>query len=190
MISKFSRFLSSFNAQTKGKQFEVLVKWFLENDPVRKSEVDKIWLWDDYPDRCRPVMLHRALFGSLERFTGILLEHYAGRLPFWLAPVKVVVAPITNEADDYALRVVSQLKSAGLRVTLDTRNEKIDYKIREHSATKVPLFMAVGKREAAEDKVSMRWLGCATQDVMTLSQAIELLSVQSKAPQNQGKQNL
>ncbi|MSQ00245.1 MAG: threonine--tRNA ligase [Methylotenera sp.] len=141
-------------------------------------------------DRCRPVMLHRALFGSLERFTGILLEHYAGRLPFWLAPVQVVVAPITNEVDDYALRVVSQLKYAGLRVALDTRNEKIGYKVREHSATKVPLFMAVGKREAAEDKVSMRWLGSATQDVMTLSQAIELLSVQSKAPQNQGKQNL
>lgn len=140
-------------------------------------------------ERCRPVMLHRALFGSLERFTGILLEHYAGRLPFWLAPMQVVVTSITNEIDDYACRVVNQLKAAGLRVVLDARNEKIGYKIREHSAAKIPLLMVVGKREAEENKVSMRWLGSATQEVMPLSQAIELLSVQSKAPQTQHLQN-
>jgi threonyl-tRNA synthetase len=139
-------------------------------------------------ERCRPVMLHRALFGSLERFTGILLEHYAGRLPFWLAPVQVVVAPITNEVDDYAQIVVSQLKSAGLRVVLDTRNEKIGYKIREHSAAKVPLFMAVGKREAAENKVSMRWLGSATQDVLLLTEAIEALTKRLNMPQAQDEQ--
>lgn len=139
-------------------------------------------------ERCRPVMLHRALFGSLERFTGILLEHYAGRLPFWLAPVQVVVAPITNEVDAYALRVMGHLKSAGLRVVLDARNEKIGYKIREHSATKVPLFMAVGKREAAEDRVSMRWLGSTTQDILPLSEAIEALTKLLNMPLAQEEQ--
>lgn len=134
-------------------------------------------------ERCRPVMLHRALFGSLERFTGILLEHYAGRLPFWLAPVQVVVTPITNEVDDYARMVVSQLKSAGFRVALDARNEKIAYKIREHSAAKVPLLMVVGKREAEENNVSMRWLGSTTQIVMSLVKAIEALTAQLKVPQ-------
>ncbi len=141
-------------------------------------------------ERCRPVMLHRALFGSLERFTGILLEHYAGRLPLWLAPVQVVVAPITNEVDDYALRVVSQLKSAGLRVVLDTRNEKIGYKIREHAATKVPLFMAVGKREAVEEQVSMRWLGSATQDILPLAEAIEALKKRLNMPLAQDEQTV
>ncbi|MDP3330621.1 MAG: threonine--tRNA ligase [Methylococcaceae bacterium] len=140
-------------------------------------------------ERCRPVMLHRALFGSLERFTGILLEHYAGRLPFWLTPVQVVVAPITNEVDDYAHMVVSQLKSAGLRVVLDARNEKIGYKIREYSAAKVPLLMVVGKREAEENNVSMRWLGSTIQVVIPLVEAIEALTAQLKMPQTQDKQN-
>jgi len=133
-------------------------------------------------ERCRPVMLHRALFGSLERFTGILLEHHAGRLPFWLAPLQVLVAPITNQVDEYARMVVSQLKTAGLRVALDIRNEKIGYKIREHTAAKVPLLIVVGKREAEENNVSLRWLGSEIQEVMTLSQAIEQLSQQSSAP--------
>lgn len=132
-------------------------------------------------ERCRPVMLHRALFGSLERFTGILLEHYAGRLPFWLAPVQVVVTPITNEVDDYARMVVSQLKSAGLRVVLDARNEKVGYKIREHSTAKIPLLMVVGKREAEENNVSMRWLGNATQVVTPLVDAIKALTSQLTA---------
>lgn len=140
-------------------------------------------------ERCRPVMLHRALFGSLERFTGILLEHYAGRLPLWLAPVQVVVAPITNEVDEYAVRVMAQLKSAGFRVKLDTRNEKIGYKIREYSATKVPLFIAVGKREALENKVSMRWLGSATQDILPLAEAIEVLTQRLNIRQVQDEQS-
>ena len=132
-------------------------------------------------ERCRPVMLHRALFGSLERFTGILLEHYAGRLPFWLSPLQVVVAPITNAVDDYAQSVVNQLKSAGIRAILDKRNEKIGYKIREHTIAKVSLFMAVGGREAKECSVSMRWLGSNAQVVTPLDEAISTLSEQLKS---------
>jgi threonyl-tRNA synthetase len=101
-------------------------------------------------ERHRPVMLHRALFGSLERFIGILIEHYAGKLPTWLAPVQAVVATIVSDADDYAHKVAAQLKAAGLRVETDTRNEKITYKVREHSLAKVPHLLVVGKREAQE----------------------------------------
>ena len=140
-------------------------------------------------ERCRPVMLHRALFGSLERFIGILLEHYAGRLPFWLAPLQVVVAPITDEVDDYAHMLVNRLKSKGFRVMLDARNEKIGYKIREHSTSKVPLLMVVGKREAEQQTISMRWLGSATQVVTPLVEAIEVLMSQLTAYQTQEKKH-
>ena len=104
-------------------------------------------------------MLHRALFGSLERFAGILIENYAGRLPPWLSPVQAVVTNITNETDEYARRVLAALKAEGLRAELDLRNEKINYKIREHSVGKVPVILVVGAREAAEGTVAMRRLG-------------------------------
>ena len=109
----------------------------------------------------RPVMLHRAILGSLERFIGMLIEHYAGRLPLWLAPVQAVVATITNEADGYANEVAERLKAAGVRAEVDTRGDKIGYKVREHSLRKVPLLLAVGGREQAERTVSLRRLGGA-----------------------------
>ncbi len=110
-----------------------------------------------------PVMLHRAMFGSLERFTGILIENTAGHLPFWLAPVQVVVATIVSDADGYAEEVLAELQQAGLRAETDLRNEKINYKVREHSLAKVPVMFVVGKREAEEQQVSIRRLGSQEQ---------------------------
>ncbi len=127
-----------------------------------------------------PVMLHRALFGSLERFTGILIEHYAGRLPLWLAPVQVVVATITSDGDEYAAEVASILRARGLRVDTDVRNEKINYKVREHSVQKVPVLIAVGKREVEERSVSIRRLGAKGQKSMGLEEAASLLAADAE----------
>ncbi len=127
-----------------------------------------------------PVMLHRALFGSLERFTGILIEHYAGRLPLWLAPVQVVVATITSDGDEYAAEVTSILRARGLRVDTDVRNEKINYKVREHSVQKVPVLIAVGKREVEERSVSIRRLGAKGQKSMGLEEAASLLAADAE----------
>ncbi len=118
-----------------------------------------------------PVMLHRALFGSLERFTGILIEHHAGAFPLWLAPVQVVVTTITSEADDYALEVAAELRKAGLRAEVDLRNEKISYKVREHSVQKIPAIFAVGAREVTERTVAVRRFGSKAQQVMSLNDA-------------------
>ena len=126
-------------------------------------------------NRHTPVLLHRAIFGSLERFIGVLLEHYAGALPFWLAPAQIVVATITSDADEYAERAVKQLTAAGLRAQADLRNEKINYKVREHSLAKIPAILAVGKREMAESTVSLRRLGSDRQTAMPLEQAIATL---------------
>ena len=122
-----------------------------------------------------PVMLHRALFGSLERFTGILIEHYAGALPLWLAPVQVMVTTITSDGDDYAFEVAQRLRAAGLRTELDLRNEKINYKVREHSLQKIPVIIAVGKREVEERTVSIRRLGAKGQRVLSLEAALDAL---------------
>jgi threonyl-tRNA synthetase len=130
----------------------------------------------------RPVMLHRALFGSLERFTGILIEHYAGAFPLWLAPTQVVVATITSDADDYALQVAARLRAAGLRGETDLRNEKINYKVREHSLQKTPVIAVVGRREAEEGKVALRRFGGENQQVMTLEEAVALLGEEALAP--------
>ena len=119
-----------------------------------------------------PVMLHRALFGSLERFTGILIEHYAGAMPFWLAPIQVVVSTITSDADDYAYEAAAELRAAGIRAEVDIRNEKIGYKVREHSVMKVPAILAVGKREVEERTVAIRRLGSKRQTTVSLSDAI------------------
>jgi threonyl-tRNA synthetase len=126
-----------------------------------------------------PVLLHRAIFGSLERFIGILLEHYAGALPFWLAPEQIVVATITSDADEYALRVWQALSAAGLRGRTDLRNEKINYKVREHSLAKIPVIIAVGKREMAESMVSVRRLGRNDQEVLSLDAAVAALGAES-----------
>ena len=126
-------------------------------------------------NRHTPVLLHRAIFGSLERFIGVLLEHYAGALPFWLAPTQVMVATITSDADVYAADVTAQLRAAGLRAELDVRNEKINYKVREHSLAKIPVIVALGKREVAESTLSLRRLGRQGQVTLPLAAAIEEL---------------
>jgi len=123
-----------------------------------------------------PVMLHRAIFGSLERFTGILIEHHAGNLPLWLAPVQVRVLTITSDADGYAEEVAEALRAAGLRAETDVRNEKISYKVREHSVEKIPVLLAVGQREVDERNVAMRRLGSKQQSVLSLEDAIAELS--------------
>jgi len=133
-------------------------------------------------ERHVPVMIHRAMFGSLERFTGILVEHYAGRFPLWLAPTQVVVATITGDADDYAAEVAAVMRRAGLRVETDLRNEKINYKVREHSHVKVPVIAVVGKREAEERTVALRRLGGSSQEVLALDKALDTLKQESLAP--------
>ncbi|MGB8278674.1 MAG: threonine--tRNA ligase [Methylovirgula sp.] len=129
-----------------------------------------------------PVMIHRAMFGSLERFTGILIEHFAGHLPLWLSPLQIVVATITNDADDYAYEVLAAARKAGLRVDADLRNEKINLKVREHSLAKVPVLMVVGKKEAAERSVSLRRLGSQEQISMSLEQALRALAEEATPP--------
>jgi threonyl-tRNA synthetase len=129
-----------------------------------------------------PVMIHRAMFGSLERFTGILIEHHAGHLPLWLAPLQAVVATIVSDADAYAEKVLEALKGAGLRAEADLRNEKITYKVREHSVAKVPLLLVVGKREAEEGTVSVRRLGSQAQEVMKLNDAVKAIAAEATPP--------
>lgn len=130
----------------------------------------------------RPVMLHRAVFGTFERFIGLLIENFAGKLPLWLAPVQAVVATITSEADDYARETAESFKAAGIRVDLDLRNEKINYKVREHSHAKVPVIAVVGAREAAERKVSLRRLGDKNQEVVGLDAAASGLGFEAAPP--------
>jgi threonyl-tRNA synthetase len=130
-------------------------------------------------NRHTPVMLHRAIFGSLERFIGILLEHYAGSLPFWLAPLQVVVTTITSDADAYAREVVAELARVGVRAETDLRNEKINYKVREHSLAKIPVILAAGKREVAERTVALRRLGSQNQTSLPLASAVEQLRAEA-----------
>ena len=132
--------------------------------------------------RHTPVMLHRAILGSFERFIGILIENYAGRLPLWLAPTQIAIATIVSDADDYAHEVMAACKKAGLRVELDLRNEKINYKVREHSLAKTPVMMVVGRREAEEGKVALRRLGGKNQEVLALDEAIRTLSEEAQMP--------
>ena len=133
-----------------------------------------------------PVMVHRAICGSMERFTGILIEHFAGHFPLWLAPVQAVVATITSDADDYAREVVAALRAAGLRAEPDLRNEKITYKVREHSLAKVPVLLVIGKREAAERAVNMRRLGSQDQRPMVLDEAVRALAGEATPPDLSG----
>jgi threonyl-tRNA synthetase len=137
---------------------------------------------DEHSNKVVPVMIHRAMFGSLERFTGILIENTAGHLPLWLAPVQAVVATIVSDADGYANEVLAKLKRAGLRAETDLRNEKINYKVREHSLAKTPVMLVVGKREADEGKVSIRRLGSQDQTVMSLDEALATLTTEAVPP--------
>jgi threonyl-tRNA synthetase len=133
-------------------------------------------------DKHEPVMIHRAMFGSLERFAGILIEQHAGKFPLWLAPVQLVVTTIVSDADDYATQLRDKCHKAGLRTEIDLRNEKINYKVREHSVAKVPVMFVVGKREAEEGTVSVRRLGEKHQKVMSVDEAIAQLSADAVAP--------
>jgi threonyl-tRNA synthetase len=137
---------------------------------------------DEHSNKVTPVMLHRAMFGSLERFTGILIEHFAGHLPLWLNPLQAVVATITDDANPYAREVVAAARRAGLRVEEDLRNEKINYKVREHSLAKVPVLLVVGKKEAAERTVSIRRLGKDGQQVIALDKALAMLADEALPP--------
>jgi threonyl-tRNA synthetase len=153
----------------------------LQVDFVLPERLDATYVGEDGEKR-RPVMLHRAVLGSFERFIGILIEHHAGRLPLWLAPLQVVVATITNDVDAYALQVRDSLKAAGLRVEADLRNEKIGFKVREHSVMKVPVIAVVGGREREQNSIAIRRLGQQTQEVVALGEAIARLWREAAGP--------
>ena len=153
----------------------------IQSDRVLPERLDASYVGEDGAKH-RPVMLHRAIFGAYERFIGILIEEYAGRFPLWLAPVQAVVATIVSEADDYAAEVVAALAAAGLRVEADTRNEKINYKVREHSLAKVPALLVVGKREADEKTVAVRRLGSEGQQVLALADLVAQLKAEATPP--------
>ncbi|OYX36893.1 threonine--tRNA ligase [Sphingomonas sp. 32-62-10] len=146
----------------------------IQTDTVLPERLDASYVGAD-GERHRPIMLHRAILGTFERFIGILIEHYAGRFPLWLAPVQAVVATIVSDADDYAAEVAAKLATAGIRVETDLRNEKINYKVREHSLAKVPNLLVVGKREADEGTVALRQLGSDRQQMMSLDELVAML---------------
>ena len=153
----------------------------LQVDFVLPERLDAKYIGED-GEAHRPVMLHRAILGSFERFIGVLIEHYAGRFPLWLAPTQIVVATITSDADAYVGQVVARLEAAGLRAVGDLRNEKINYKVREHSLAKVPVMLVLGKREAQESAVTVRRLGQEQQEVLALDQAVDTLKSEAAPP--------
>jgi threonyl-tRNA synthetase len=153
----------------------------LQVDFVLPERLDANYVGED-GEKHRPVMLHRAILGSFERFIGILIEHYAGKFPLWLAPQQVVIATITGAADDYAVKVKKTLDEAGLRAELDLRNEKINYKIREHSHAKVPAMLIVGGREAEEGTVALRRMDGKDQEILALDGAVAKLKEEAVGP--------
>ena len=153
----------------------------LQVDFVLPERLDASYVGED-GEKHRPVMLHRAILGSFERFIGILIEQYAGRFPLWLAPLQIIVTTITNDADDYAHKVHQTLTAAGLRAELDVRNEKINYKVREHSLAKVPVILVVGEREEREGTVAMRRLGGKNQEILALKEAVDTLTKETQPP--------
>jgi threonyl-tRNA synthetase len=153
----------------------------LQLDYVLPERLDASYIAED-GQKHRPVMLHRAILGSLERFTGVLIEHYAGAFPLWLAPVQVVVTTITSDGDDYAEQVYRALKKAGIRAEIDLRNEKVGYKVREHSVKKVPIMAVVGKREAEEGTVAIRRFGSQDQTILKLDEAVAAFVTEATAP--------
>ncbi|MBU1378870.1 MAG: threonine--tRNA ligase [Alphaproteobacteria bacterium] len=153
----------------------------LQLDYVLPERLDAEYVAED-GSKQRPVMLHRAICGSMERFLGVMIENFAGAFPLWLAPTQVVVATITSDADAFALKVAAQLRAAGLRVETDLRNEKINYKVREHSLAKTPVIAVVGRREAEEGKVALRRLGSDGQQILTLGEAVNSLATEATPP--------
>ena len=161
-----------------GREWQVGTVQF---DPMMPERLHAEYV-DEHSQRQRPIMLHRAIVGSMERFIGILIEHFAGHFPLWLAPVPVVVATITDDAREWATSVVAQLKAAGIQAEADLRNEKIGYKVREHSNAKVPQIWVVGKQEAAEQKVAIRQLGSQQNEVVTIVEALERIKAATAMP--------
>ena len=153
----------------------------LQLDFVLPERLDAHYIGED-GEKHRPVMLHRAILGSLERFIGMLIENYAGKLPLWMAPVQVVVAPIITDAHDYATEVLEKLQSQGIRAEIDTRNEKINYKIREHSVKKVQLILVVGAREADDRTVAIRRLGGKDQEIVSFDDAVSMIVDECASP--------
>ena len=153
----------------------------LQVDFVLPERLDASYV-DAAGDKRRPVMLHRAILGSFERFLGILIEHYAGRLPMWLAPVQAVVATITSDAEPWAGEVLGALRAAGVRARADLRNEKINFKVREHSVAKVPAMLVVGQREAEAGTVAWRTLAGGRQEVLALEDAVARLVDEGRSP--------
>jgi len=153
----------------------------LQLDFVTPERLDAEYIAEN-GTKVRPVMLHRAILGTFERFLGILIENYGGAFPLWLAPVQVVVATITSDADDYARTVAAALVASGLRVETDLRNEKINYKVREHSLTKTPVICVVGRKEAETGQVALRHLGSDGQTILTLQEALSALTHQATPP--------
>lgn len=153
----------------------------LQVDFVLPERLDATYIASDGSKK-RPVMLHRAILGSMERWIGILIEQYAGRFPIWLAPVQLVVTTITSDNDEYAYRVLEQCKKVGLRAAVDTRNEKINYKIREHSNAKIPVILVVGAKEQENETVAMRRLGGKSQEILALGDAVNTLLKESAPP--------
>jgi len=156
----------------------------IQTDTVLPERLDASYVGDD-GERHRPIMLHRAILGTFERFIGILIEHHAGRFPLWLSPVQAVVATIVSDADDYAREVAAALAKAGIRVETDLRNEKINYKVREHSVAKVPNLVVVGKREAEERTVALRVLGSQGQQIISLDDLVAQLAQAALPPDMQ-----
>jgi threonyl-tRNA synthetase len=150
-------------------------------DFVLPERLDANYIGED-GNKHRPVMLHRAILGSFERFLAILIEEHAGRFPMWLAPVQATVATITSAADEYAKEAAAALRQAGLRVETDLRNEKINYKVREHSNQKVPVIAVVGEREAQDRTVALRRLGSKQQEVLALDDAVDRLGQEAAPP--------
>ena len=158
----------------------------IQTDTVLPERLDATYVGEDGAKH-RPVMLHRAILGTFERFIGILIEHHAGKFPLWLAPVQAVVATIVSDADEYAGKVAAALREAGIRVDTDLRNEKINYKVREHSLAKVPLLLVVGKREADEGSVALRRLGSEDrQQMMSLDEAVAMIAAEAVPPDLRG----
>jgi threonyl-tRNA synthetase len=157
----------------------------LQLDFVLPERLDAVYIGEDGAKH-RPVMLHRAILGTLERFIGIMIENYAGKLPVWLMPVQAVIATITSDGDNYAAELLEKLKTAGIRAETDCRNEKINYKVREHSVQKIPFILAIGKKEVEDGTVAVRRLGEEGQKTMLLGDAIALITSEAKAPNKEG----
>jgi threonyl-tRNA synthetase len=153
----------------------------MQVDFMMPERLDAEYVAEDGARRV-PVMLHRAIFGSFERFLGVLIEHYAGRFPLWLAPVQVVVATIVSDADAYAEKVAAALAKAGLAVQTDLTNQKINAKVREHSLQHVPVLAVIGRKEAESGTVALRRLGSQAQEVLALDEAVKILAAEATPP--------